>query len=91
MYSKAGMRVIGNLKPGTYPENVMARLRTLVSGSQLHRNQGGLKFEQKGKEWQVADCGWAYGAALIDLDNDGWLDLYATAGFISRDRTKPDG
>ena len=91
MYSKAGTRVIGNLKPDTYPENIMARLRTLVSGSQLHRNRGGLKFEQNGKEWQVADCGWAYGAALIDLDNDGWLDLYATAGFISRDRTKPDG
>ena len=68
-----------------------ARLRTLVGGSQLHRNKGGLNFEQKGKEWQVNDCGWAYGAALIDLDNDGWLDLYATAGFISRDRTKPDG
>jgi hypothetical protein len=91
MYSKAGMRVIGNLRPDTYPDNVMARLRTLVGGSQLHRNKGGLKFEQKGKDWQVADCGWAYGAALVDLDNDGWLDLYATAGFISRDRTKPDG
>jgi hypothetical protein len=91
MYSKAGTRVIGNLRPDTYPEDVMARLRTFVSGSQLHRNLGGLKFDQKGKEWQVNDCGWAYGAALIDLDNDGWLDLYATAGFISRDRTKPDG
>jgi hypothetical protein len=91
MYSKAGTRVIGNLRPDTYPPDVMARLRTFVSGSQLHRNQGGLKFEQKGKDWQVADCGWAYGAALVDLDNDGWLDLYATCGFISRDRTKPDG
>jgi hypothetical protein len=91
MYSKAGQRVIGNLKPGAYPDDVMARLSTFVSGSQLHRNRGGLEFEPKGKAWQVADCGWAYGPALADLDNDGWLDLYATAGFISRDRTKPDG
>ena len=91
MYSKAGKRVIGNLRPDAYAPEVMARLRTLVEGSELHRNLGNLKFEQKGKEWQVADCGWSYGAALADLDNDGWLDLCATAGYTSRDRTKPDG
>jgi hypothetical protein len=91
MYSKAGKRVIGNLRSDAYPEPIMAKLRTFVAGSQLHRNRGGLTFERKGQEWQVNDCGWAYGAALIDLDNDGWLDIYATAGFLSKDRTKPDG
>ncbi len=91
MYSKAGKRVIGNLRPDTYPPDIMAHLRSLVAGSQLHRNKGNLQFEQKGQDWQVADCGWAHGAALIDLDNDGWLDLHASAGFMSRDRTKPDG
>jgi hypothetical protein len=40
---------------------------------------------------QVAAVGWAYGPCLADLDNDGWLDIYATAGFVSRDRTEPDG
>ena len=29
--------------------------------------------------------------ALADLDGDGFLDVYATAGYISRDRSKPDG
>jgi hypothetical protein len=48
-------------------------------------------FEQLGQSWQVAGVGWAYGPALVDLDNDGWLDVYATAGFMSRDRSKPDG
>jgi hypothetical protein len=91
MYSKAGARVIGNLKPDAYPPEVMAKIRTFVTGSQLHHNRGNLQFEQKGQAWQVNDCGWAYGAALVDLDNDGWLDLVATAGFISRDRNKPDG
>ena len=40
---------------------------------------------------QVHAIGWAYGPVLADLDNDGWLDLYATAGHMSRDRAKPDG
>jgi hypothetical protein len=42
-------------------------------------------------EKQLASVGWAYGAALADLDGDGFLDVYATAGYISRDRDKPDG
>ena len=52
---------------------------------------GKLAFEQVGAEKQLAAVGWAYGAALADLDGDGFLDVYATAGYISRDRTKPDG
>jgi len=40
---------------------------------------------------QISAVGWAYGPALVDLDNDGFLDLYATAGFVSQSRTEPDG
>ena len=65
--------------------------RCVVAGSQLHRNRGGLKFEQSGAKMQIASVGWAYGACLADLDNDGWLDVYATAGYFSRSRTEPDG
>jgi hypothetical protein len=99
MYSKAGNRVIGNLKAGAYPDTIMDKMRHFVSGSQLYRNLGTSgaavpgtpKFEPVGRQRQVAAVGWAFGAALVDLDNDGWLDLYATAGFISRSRTEPDG
>ena len=91
MYSKAGTRVIGNLKPDAYPPKVMEKFRRFVAGSQLHLNKGGGKFEQVGIEKQIAVVGWAYGPALADLDGDGFLDIYATAGYISRDRDKPDG
>ncbi len=91
MYSKAGSRVMGNLRPDAFPDAILSKMKTFVRGSQLHLNKGGLGFEQKGKEWQLADCGWAYGAALADFDNDGWLDLHATAGFISKSRGEPDG
>jgi hypothetical protein len=91
MYSKAGTRIISNLAADAYPPHVLEKMRRFVAGSQLHRNKGGLKFEQVGPQMQVAAVGWAYGACLADLDNDGWLDLYATAGFVSRSRTEPDG
>jgi hypothetical protein len=91
MYSKAGNRVIGNLWPGTYPAPVLAKLRALTAGSQLHRNAGGLKFEHLGAALHVADVGWAYGPAFVDLNNDGWLDVFATCGYMSRSRDDPDG
>jgi hypothetical protein len=91
MYSKAGSRVINNVRDGTYPRKIMDKMRTFVRGSQLHLNHGGQHWEQRGQEWQVHDAGWAYGPALIDLDNDGWLDIHATCGFISRSRSEPDG
>ena len=34
---------------------------------------------------------WAYAPAMIDLDGDGRLDLYATTGYQNFNREKPDG
>jgi hypothetical protein len=91
MYSKAGNRVFGNVRPGIYPQHVMDKFRLMVAGSELHLNKGGLKFEQVGKKMQVAAVGWPYGACLADLSSRGWLDIYAGCGFMSRSRTEPDG
>ena len=106
MYSKAGNRVINNVDRATYSADLLATMRSFVAGSQLWRNQGirsqgsevrdqvsvrGPDFEPLGQKYQVAAVGWAYGPALVDLDNDGWLDLYTTAGFVSQNRTEPDG
>ncbi len=91
MYSKAGARVMGNLKAGSYPDPIMAKMRRFVAGSQLWRNKGNLQFEKLADRCEVGGIGWAYGAALVDLDNDGWLDLYTTCGFMSQSRTDPDG
>lgn len=91
MYSKAGSRVIGNMRPDAYEPWVMDRLRSLVDGSEMYRNLGNMKFEGVGRKLQVHDVGWAWGPAVADFNNDGWLDIYATAGYISRDRNKPDG
>jgi hypothetical protein len=91
MYSKTGARIIGNLKPDTYAPDIMAKMRRFVSGSQLYINRGDLTFEPVSQAWQLNDVGWAYGPALIDLDNDGFLDVFATSGYMSFDRSEPDG
>jgi len=91
MYSKTGSRIVGNLRPGTYSEDIMAKMRRFVSGSQLYLNHGAKGFQPVGETWQINDVGWAYGPAFVDLDNDGFLDLFATSGFISRSRDEPDG
>ena len=31
----------------------------------------------------LAKAGWAYGAQFIDMDNDGWLDIYSASGFYT--------
>ncbi len=91
MYSKAGSRIMGNMVEGTYPPEIQDRLRSMVAGGELYKNNGDLTFEPLGKDYQVHAAGWAWGASMADLNNDGWPDLYVTAGFISRDRAKPDG
>jgi HEAT repeat protein len=91
MYSKAGTRVIGNLKADAYPAPVMAKLRRFVAGSELHLNGGDGRFTQVAADKLINAVGWAYGPALADFDGDGFLDVYATAGYLSRDRRKPDG
>ena len=91
MYSKSGSRVIGNLRPDAYDATTMRKLQRMVAGSQLYRNNGSLRFEPTGKQLDVVAVGWAYGPTLADLNNDGFLDIHATTGFISRTRDKPDG
>ncbi len=91
MYSKAGSRIMGNMKAEDYPQEVKQKLRNMVGGGEMYLNQGDLKFKTAGQDYQVHAAGWAWGSSLADFDNDGWLDLYVTAGFMSRDRKKPDG
>ena len=44
-----------------------------------------------GKQNDLPAVGWAYGPMMADLDNNGFLDLYANAGFFSVQTEEPDG
>ena len=91
MYSKAGRRIMENLPASSYSPAVFAKMKRFVTGSELYRNRGGLNFERVGKKMDVHAVGWAYASTFVDLDNDGFLDLYTTAGFVSAGKEEPDG
>lgn len=91
MASKAGDRIISNLPSEAYTPEVRAKVKEFVRGNELLRNIGGGAFEPLGSKLGVTGPGWSYGTALVDLDNDGWLDIYAPGGFISYSRGEPDG
>jgi hypothetical protein len=55
-------------------------------GNFLWRNNGDLTFTDVSRETGTADTGWGWGAKFFDFDNDGWLDLYVTNGWVSAGR-----
>jgi hypothetical protein len=52
-------------------------------GNFLWRNNGDLTFTDVARETGTFDTGWGWGARFLDYDNDGWLDLYVTNGWVS--------
>ncbi|MEZ5324061.1 MAG: VCBS repeat-containing protein [Verrucomicrobiales bacterium] len=80
MFSKAGRRITSQL------EGLDARVPHAAQGSLLFHNEGA-KFEQvagvNAPAMQVAKVGWSYGGQFVDVDNDGWLDIYASSGYYT--------
>ena len=92
MYSKMGRRIIGQVGNEDYPEGIFPQIQGACAGSRLYRRREGNSFYGENSLGRgVNTVGWAYGPAFLDVDNDGLLDLYATTGFMSFDRRKPDG
>jgi len=52
---------------------------------------GQSRYQEISEDAGVNTVGWAYAPALADFDADGQLDIYATTGFLSYQRGKPDG
>jgi hypothetical protein len=91
MASKAGDRIISNLPPDAYTPEIRAKVQQFVTGNELLRNTGDGVFQPLAGRLGVTGPGWSYGANMVDLNNDGWLDIYAPGGFISYSRGEPDG
>ncbi|GAB4137722.1 MAG: hypothetical protein Tsb009_05370 [Planctomycetaceae bacterium] len=91
MYSKAGNRIISNVDRSVYPAELYRKVEEATTGNKLYLSRGDGTFEVAPPDKIVPDIGWAYGPGFVDLNGDGWLDIYSTAGFRSVERGKPDG
>jgi len=91
MYSKMGRRIIGLVGESDYPHGVYQQIQGSCAGNRLYHRQGDGRFQELSDSAGVNAVGWAYAPVLADLDADGRLDIYATTGFLSFDRRKPDG
>jgi len=92
MYSKMGRRIIGMVGADDYPDGIYSQIQGSCAGNRLYLRSGSdSPFADHSASMGVNAVGWAYAPVMFDVDNDGFLDMYATTGFMSFDRKKPDG
>ncbi len=92
MYSKMGRRIISQVSAPDYPAGIYEQLVGSCAGNRMYSTQGDVRqFQELSEQLGVNAVGWAYAPAVADFDGDGLLDLYATTGFLSFNRHKPDG
>jgi hypothetical protein len=92
MFSKMGRRIIAQVSAEDYPEGIYEQLLGSCAGNRLYSTDGGVRqYRELSEPMGINAVGWAYAPAFLDYDGDGQLDLYATAGFLSYERQKPDG
>jgi hypothetical protein len=83
MYSKAGQRILDFLGPDG------AEFKPMARGNSLFHNEHG-RFERvsgtKPPAVMVEKAGWSWGSQFVDVDNDGFLDIYALSGYYTAPR-----
>jgi hypothetical protein len=83
MYSKAGRRITASAGPAG------RRFAPMARGNTLFRNLQDRFARVSGLEppaLLVENGGWGWGGQFLDLDNDGYLDIYALSGFYTPPR-----
>jgi len=84
MWSSAGQRITSQPKfrPDLPADHRQAHQRFSI-GSTLLRNAGVGGFDDVSEESGVMMGRWAWASPFVDLNNDGWEDLFVANGYIS--------
>ncbi|MFN2572324.1 MAG: VCBS repeat-containing protein, partial [Gemmatimonadales bacterium] len=85
-----------SLPPGGFPiEAMLARMPHVPQPNYAFHNNGDLTFTNQATAWGLAAPGFSNGAAYVDLDNDGALDLVVNnlnaPAAIYRNRARQSG
>jgi hypothetical protein len=88
MFSSAGNRVTyqPNFKPESAPE-VKTRLQHFARGNTLLKNRGDGSFDDVTNAARVEMGRWAWGSLFVDVNNDGWEDIFVSNGYMTADDT----
>lgn len=92
--SKNGMGVVFSdvshtQTPYAYTSNIF-RNNEQISGNLLwkfDKNKSDF-VDEVGRDYNVSNCGWSWGAQFVDLNVDSWDDLIVTNGFIGTNTQK---
>lgn len=87
MWSSAGLRLthhdqFARLAPDA---GIRAAFQRQARGNSLFRNRQGQQFEDATIAAGVELGRWAWSSDFVDLDNDGWPDLYVQNGYVTAD------
>lgn len=88
VFSPEGSRIVfqPRFMAGSDPASRVAAQR-LPQGNALYLNQGNGTFLNRADDWGVRLGGWTSGAILLDVNNDGRMDVLTTNGLISPRRS----
>ena len=88
MFSSAGNRIAFQSKFSAGRANLpLEDLQRMARGNTLLANNGDGTFRDETLEAGVNMGRWSWGSKFTDLNNDGWLDLVVTNGFITAAET----
>ena len=86
MFSSAGNRITTQAQFKTDLDEAEKKLfRRHARGNSLYENAGEGSFNDRSVDLGVTLGRWAWGSMFVDLNNDGWEDLYVTNGFMTAD------
>ena len=82
MFSSAGSRIVSEPK---FLPNATSRglYRRFVRGNSLYVNNGNASFDEVPDAGGASRGRWSWSSLFVDLNNDGWEDLFAANGYIT--------
>ena len=72
------------------PADVRGLYQRHARGNSLFRNRGDGTFEDRSVGSGITMGRWAWSSDALDVDSDGWQDLYVANGMLTRDGSRGD-